>query len=131
MKKPAAILAFSLLTMASATAFACPPSGGPLETAAMIGMFTSVFWLPLAMLTSLVLFLLRKRFNSRRGLVFSMLGSLPFSAASVIGMLYLASELLQPAMRDHTLIYASVIGCVTALNAGYVTLCHQLGRKDR
>jgi hypothetical protein len=129
MKKTAAAFAFSLLTLASTTAFACP-TASPMATALVVGAFTSVFWVPLALLTSLVLFFLRERFGTRRSLVLSMLGSLPFSAASVIGMLFLADQLLQPALRQDALIIASAAGCVTALNAGYVALCHHLSRED-
>lgn len=129
MKKSAAALAFTSLTLASATAFACPTATGPFESALFIGLFTSVFWVPLSVLTCLVLFFLRERFESRRGLVVSMLGSIPFSMASVIGMIFVASELLRPALQGETLVFAAMAGCVTALNAGYVALCHHFGKK--
>ena len=131
MKKSAAAVAFALMTFTSAVAFACPHCRSAFESPdclAIIGMFSSVFWVPLALLTVFAFFLLRKRFASRRGLILSMIGAFPFSALAVLSVIDFIAPVLETALDKQSLIMASAAGCLTAINAGYVAGCYLLGR---
>lgn len=133
MKKSAALLSFALITLTSAVALACPTACSSsfvsADCFAFTAVFTSILWVPIALLTVLALFFLRKRFARRRGLVMSMLGAFPFSGLALIGVLEFIVPVLEHAFHKDSLEMASAAGCLMALNAGYVAACYLLGRE--
>lgn len=134
MKKSAAAVTFAMMTFTSAVAFACPHCRSAFESPdclAIIGVMSSVFWLPLSLLTVLAFFLLRKRFATRRGLILSMFGAFPFSALAVLSVIDFIAPLLETALDKQSLVMASAAGCLTAINAGYVAVCYLLGRQHK
>lgn len=135
MKKTATSIAFALATLTSAVAMACTTCQNAFETSSYLYIYSTfpiVFWGPLALATIGSLFFLRKRYASRRGVILSMIGSVPFSILTVLLMIEFVSPLFKRAFsHQYGLVAASIFGAATAVNAGYVAISYLLGRDDR
>lgn len=133
MKKIAAALAASTATVTSTAAMACGPTCHSAfesaECVALYGMFGAIFWVPLAAVTVVALYFLRRRFASRRGLVLAMMGAAPYSLLATLVMLDVALPFLERFFfAGSAMVLVSLIGGLGALNAGWVAGCERLGR---